>query len=1011
LATAAPFDCFRGNAPGSRNDARTACSILVLEEHAMERLTSSESASATGTSRLPPSWPRPEARLYGWAQLTEEQKRALAQSAAIFQTLAKRTWPSPNDSAARSPLWSFLHQIETERFNQNVLIDGGRGTGKTVVLLHLVNYWSKLLENDGQFEQESDISCIDKRTQAHVDKREAEGNASDAPGGASEQRGQRRTWVVVPVGIVDLQPLPRSTNLALFLCSHFERVVTAIEQSHGTTPSDDARARKAPWSALRGDLRSRELWTELRDAAALGSDHIAHRSAHLDAETYALELEAAERSRKLNVAFGRFISALVRDFQDSPLRGSMARTPFFVLAIDDADMNLRQSVNLLESLRQLSHDRVGYVLTGHSDLFVVLLRNRIAGALRDPLQRLDLEERDGQVGDDFAVSQQMATQIYDKVVPNAHRCALRPLGLLYRRDQLDSDLHRWHLPVQPLPCDRAEMIAAGRPVQSEVQRSLRTYFHNYDLPLGALPETWRGLQDLREVLVYGGAGHHGPDAGVLDTPRLIRDLWHDRLDGAPLSPNDRQLLRDVVRVEELEEHPASSDIRAGDPSARSVTDPVARSGKFVVQTTRITRDIYPRRLQGGRLDIEIPNSRYGTRADRPGEATFTIGELLSYEFRYQNDAGRTVGLLSEGAAAALVLATDVAADLTTGTFLGRALSPGKFDHPLLTVSVYDEFFSQPFEFCWPLPDWDAFVDFHLVSRRWSRIVRGVIGIPNPPKDATLLDALVFPFVATAAEVAFARLGSARALFGTLPPGDESLIDSWLRRFHLATNDLDAPPSTAMLLPNRAPKARAARADSNTPAGTTPETPPVPPTFFELWQQLGMGLQKLSNETHVQRDFDTRDWVRTRVPLLAFAESGLSRTMQDAVLHHLVQPVLMPEYGIEGSAEEVRITASTNPGIAAARRLRARNARLATGKEGSITVEQWTFRRGREEFSNDQLVSLLLLPFGDVTDSFAENRRVRSPSRASKPVKAESPDASGEASRPHRKTRSTRDAEA
>jgi hypothetical protein len=951
----------------------------VFEERAMSPQTTGGTTQpqAESVRRLPPSWPRPEARLYEWKQLTEEQRHALSQAAAIFQTLAKRQWPPPPPLEPRPTRWSFLQQIEQDRFNHNVLIDGGRGTGKTVVLLHLVNYWNKLLERDGVIEPGSDVDHIDVLTQQRVHERE--GVAVDPPADP-DAAPSRRQYAIVPVGIVDMQPLPRSTNLDLFLCSHFERVVTAIEQSHGgassaddrAAPRDDVRARKAPWAALRGDLRSRELWAELRDAAALGSDHIEQRRAHLDVETYALELEAAERSRKLNAAFSRFIDALVRDFRESPLRGGAVRTPFFIVAIDDADMNLRRSVQMLESLRQLSHDRVGYVLTGHTDLFVILLRNRIAGGLRDPLQRLDLEERDDQIGADFAVSQQMANQIYDKVIPSAHRCVLRPLALQYRRAQIAPDLVGWNLPVEPLPVERGSPTKQGAPqARTVIQRPLDEYLGYYALPVGALPETWRGLQDLREVLAPGGTGNHGRDGARRDTPRLIRDLWHDRLDGSPLSPNDRQLLRDVVRIEEVEEQGTmgvgmgTAPVPRPAPPGVPALEPLVRSGKFVVQSTRLTRDIYPRRLQNGRIEIAVAGWAHRAGVDRPGEATFAIGELLGYEFRYQNDAGRTVGLLTEGAASALILATDVAADLTTGTFLGKALSPEEFDHPLFTVSVYDEFFSKSFEFCWPLPDWDAFVDFHLASRRWSHVVREVIGFTYAPSGTDLLDALAFPFVAIAVEVAFARQHPVGDLFGALPAGCDSLIEAWLARFRFCMNDSTLVGTPRWFLPG-------AIADE-------PDDPDGSLTFATLWSRLAAGLVKLSFETQFQRDFDAREWARTRVPLLAFPESGLSRTGQQAVLDHLVRPVLALGTR-ELSAAALRTAVRTNAGIAAARRLRARKARLAAGKERSTTLEQWSYRRGNEEFSTDQLVSLLLLPFGAARDAFAEQLRVRTRQR-------------------------------
>jgi hypothetical protein len=293
---------------------------------------------------------------------------------------------------------------------------------------------------------------------------------------------------IIPVGLLDLHPLPPSTNLLFHIIGRFERVVEWLE--------GDSRAerRSAAWQfqGAEGELKSRTRWQSLLRAVAAGWDGNAKaRWSRLDLEAYTLELEETERQR-LNLVdtFAGFIDALASDFQSWRLGGgrpgqvvrderdpagdvldrrragdhNKEKAPLFVLAVDDADMNPERSVELLDTVRMLWHPRVAFILTGDSELFVLGLIEHCLRQLRKPLRK-QLDEGGDAV--DAPAIRQLANDIYDKVIPVGHRCTIPSIPRSARLNCLP-DLHETLEKIHAEPGGRG----APRP-PARVDRSAR----------------------------------------------------------------------------------------------------------------------------------------------------------------------------------------------------------------------------------------------------------------------------------------------------------------------------------------------------------------------------------------------------------------------------------------------------------------------------------------------------------------------------------------------------------
>lgn len=474
---------------------------------------------------------RREAQPILWEELTQQQREAATRACDILGDLAVQELPRSDEDRGEKPsaLKRFLPPIDRERPNHVVLLDGGRGTGKTALLITLLDLWNRRL-----LRQDVDKSVPEKLLNLTKD--------------------------VVPVGMIDLQPLPASTNLLLHLVGQFRPLVEVLEeQGRGSTESQRLRAR-APWHDVETEEpRATRAWKTFFRAAAMGWDgSLPARSARLDPEAYALELEQTERLRlDVRRSFRDLVDVLVGEFP-ALVGWPDKRHPLFIISVDDADMNPGRVVELLDLVRTLWHPRVAFLLTGHSKLFMTVLRAQSLAALRAPVRKLrflSAEDISHIAGMEPA---ELAGNVYDKVIPEAHRCRVPAMSPEERLGFLERSKILRRLPAlkHPLALEHLEEYFA---IQSQVQwilpdkpRSLTDFAVRIDAGIRRLESAdqesnapsashpWERRQGLSLAIVQGlinvavlGGGALGVDAevraGSIRVPRAAQQQrWRFR---------------------------------------------------------------------------------------------------------------------------------------------------------------------------------------------------------------------------------------------------------------------------------------------------------------------------------------------------------------------------------------------------------------------------------------------------------------------------------------------------
>jgi hypothetical protein len=569
---------------------------------------------------------RGEARVLTWNELTDEQKEAGTQVHALLAQMV-----ASEEKLGESE--HFLPRIDQERNNHVLLIDGGRGSGKTALLVTLIDLWKRSWKGDPTIPDD-----LRRWT---------------------EPQGR-----IVPVGVLDLHPLPESTNLLLHVVSRCARMVEWLEgstsQSQGSVPWDFAVA---------DEIDARKRWRDLVRAAA-GWDGGAEQRLHkLDLEAYIIELEETERGRlDLQSTFHRFVEALKRGYKGK-LGGS---PPLFVVAVDDADMNPRRSVELLDMLRMLWHPRVAFLLTGHSELFLQTLAEHLLGELRRPLRGHVLHERSVADISEGRQARGLADEIYEKVIPPGHRCVLRPLG---PEPRLKVEVQRVKHDGKKDP--EIETVRSAlrrlrvRPADDD-SPSLADYFER-DPQLGkALPDRLRGLIDLAdEARALLGHDQRRPYAPA---SHVVAKVWRDALRFHPVQDYD-----DAVRVDEttgaLEvEMPAKSPPRLvpRDVSAATAVTPSSRQARAGASPRPI---VHLHRL--ARYDAVLPD---GQRLPSEMSAALTLAAMAAAD----QTGGRLVSASSGLTGFEPIFAS---ADYLRGAVVRRFAWPCPKDLPFLDVLI------------------------------------------------------------------------------------------------------------------------------------------------------------------------------------------------------------------------------------------------------------------------------------------------------------------------------------
>ncbi len=293
---------------------------------------------------------RPEARPIRYEHLAASQQDAfdkvlslIAEAVDALPRLSSRLDDLlKGDLDPRLPMW-----IDDRKINNIAFLSGERGTGKTSLLLTMIEASLDPASWNDDAEVPESTRAFLRRLHEHV------------------------VWLAP----LDLEPLPGPTNLLGAILTRIEQVI------HGRTAFDASLL-----SAQRGHLdpahdNDQGIWDLHRlktDAALAWEGNLPGRGQHLDPEVYATEVSRAEEARLgLNDRLTRALEKIARDLAGR--QGS--RDPLFVLPIDDFDSNPARCLELLKLLRMIATPRLFTVVLGNVDVAENIFQLSLVGEL------------------------------------------------------------------------------------------------------------------------------------------------------------------------------------------------------------------------------------------------------------------------------------------------------------------------------------------------------------------------------------------------------------------------------------------------------------------------------------------------------------------------------------------------------------------------------------------------------------------------------------------------------
>jgi Cdc6-like AAA superfamily ATPase len=385
-----------------------------------------------------------------------------------------------------------------------LLVEGDRGVGKTTVLRSLLHHLADPTRA-GHLPSMNRATLPEQQFAAMV--------------------GTGNVGCIHPLHEVDLHVLPAGPRLLHHLASRLMAIVERHgmvrlsargSDRSGTRAGRDDRERS--YGGARRDEhaelvdRAKKCIRALNQAATSGDPKVAQTGDMVTQATQLAQLADAWRdtNRVVVNALDAVAALLGRGHADPML---------FVLAIDDADMQLDFVTELMSFLQTATDRRLAIVITGHSALFLRSLEQRFARHFVA-----------SGASDDNATVRRLAKDFFRRVVAPNQRFTIQPLSATPDIDTRAARFEEW---LGHVDKEFKKDVAAGTSYAaalSDFVKEIPTRFTSEWL-LRALPDRRRELVDLALLFlkdVYAYAVQPGSPLEVDDLVRIaVRRIWRD----------------------------------------------------------------------------------------------------------------------------------------------------------------------------------------------------------------------------------------------------------------------------------------------------------------------------------------------------------------------------------------------------------------------------------------------------------------------------------------------------
>lgn len=365
----------------------------------------------------------------------------------IEQRFAEAVDADRDTSATPHPT-TYLARVQEKR-QRALLLDGGRGTGKTSLLLTMAERWRKAAGLPGVIS--GDLV---------IDKPAFERRTTDLKA--------KHPWISVDpppyvrvLRILDFDPLPPEMPLIAGLVQAWRPLAEKFD--------DLARPRGVECDDVEGTLM--ESWHKLFRVAAVGWSAIPKRSGLIE---QVLDREdQVENWLSVDEQWQKFVDEVSRKGSCLPRPDTLSPQTVFVIIIDDVDLQVRRIRELLPALRLLYHPRVFFLVAADRDHMRHVLTLEFLGQqnelAHDP-SSIESGQRTQQ--DRTRWGKKLADAAFEKVFPTRNQSHLHVLSLaefLAYPGQV-ADLPKMRLDASPFSDGAATKPEGSMAEQAEEKR-------------------------------------------------------------------------------------------------------------------------------------------------------------------------------------------------------------------------------------------------------------------------------------------------------------------------------------------------------------------------------------------------------------------------------------------------------------------------------------------------------------------------------------------------------------
>ncbi|HEX9984427.1 MAG TPA: hypothetical protein VGF69_14285 [Thermoanaerobaculia bacterium] len=327
----------------------------------------------------------------------------------IFEIERRLAEPLPREPnrervrRTRSREFNPPHLAQAEnRYQRVLLLDGGRGTGKTSILLTLIKRWHGAADAAGERWELDEVDKARINALRGEDSRIPEDGATPAN--------------IRVISNLDFDPLPREMPLVAGIVQAWRPTVERYDEL--TYPNDEL-------AASDDSSRLMDLWHSLFRVAAVGWSDVSKTKGLIE---QVLDREEQVRDwQHLREQWVWFVDHVIRVGRS--LRGDdqLADDPVFVIVIDDVDLQVGRIRELLPALRLLTHPNVFFLVAADQDHMLDMLRLDFLGQQRKLIR--ESQSRESSSVDIERWANELAKSAFEKVFPRRNRWTLTKLTL------------------------------------------------------------------------------------------------------------------------------------------------------------------------------------------------------------------------------------------------------------------------------------------------------------------------------------------------------------------------------------------------------------------------------------------------------------------------------------------------------------------------------------------------------------------------------------------------------